>query len=108
MAAATDSGHERAHTDAGRTGDKIKALDPAAAPLETDAESSGHPTPLADALQSVRRLVDEVTGRSHGVTFGALRQPADAADQQRRGRVLMAWVAGLCLFGVALGVITWP
>ena len=33
---------ERAATDSGLTGDKVAGSDPAAAPLGTDAEASGH------------------------------------------------------------------
>jgi hypothetical protein len=36
----------RADIDAGRTGDKVAHPDPAAAPLETDAEAGGDSTPF--------------------------------------------------------------
>jgi hypothetical protein len=38
-------GRYRQMTDEGKTGDKIPGRDPSTAPLETDAEASGSPTP---------------------------------------------------------------
>ncbi|MGE5537011.1 MAG: hypothetical protein ACM30I_00215 [Gemmatimonas sp.] len=43
----------RAKIDAGRTGDKVPAMDPAAAPLGTDAEAAG--TPLPEDASARRR-----------------------------------------------------
>jgi hypothetical protein len=44
----------RADIDAGRTGDKVGASDPAAAPLGTDEEAAGTPV-QADAVDLARR-----------------------------------------------------
>jgi hypothetical protein len=41
--------------NSGRTGDKIRAFDPAAAPLGTDEEAAGTPTP-ASAIEAERRM----------------------------------------------------
>src|SRR4051794_5901097 len=43
----------KADIDAGRTGDKGRGLDPAAAPLGTDDEAAGTP-PLAKTVQQAR------------------------------------------------------
>lgn len=40
--------------DTGRTGDKVNAFDPAAAPLGTDEEAAGTPTPSAPLDREVR------------------------------------------------------
>ncbi len=44
----------RADIDSGKTGDKVAASDPAAAPLGTDEEAGGVTTP-AEALEKARR-----------------------------------------------------
>lgn len=43
----------RADIDAGRTGDKVAFSDPAAAPLETDAEAGGATVPFKSETRSV-------------------------------------------------------
>lgn len=45
----------RADIDAGRTGDKVDFLDPAAAPLGTDAEAGGTPTPQVSKVSAPQR-----------------------------------------------------
>ena len=62
--------------DSGRSGDKVPALDPAAAPLGTDEEAAGTPTP-PEAVAMNRRM----ERREH------LRTAASdhAAGDQRRG-----------------------
>jgi hypothetical protein len=42
----------RGDIDKGRTGDKAKGLDPAAAPMETDAEAGGAPPTAAEIEQA--------------------------------------------------------
>jgi hypothetical protein len=42
----------RGDIDQGRTGDKAKGLDPAAAPMETDAEAGGAPPTTAEIEQA--------------------------------------------------------
>jgi hypothetical protein len=42
----------RGDIDKGRTGDKAKGLDPAAAPMETDAEAGGAPPTVAEIEQA--------------------------------------------------------
>jgi len=43
----------RDQTDSGRTGDKVCASDPAAAPLGTDEEAGGHTTAPEDIARTV-------------------------------------------------------
>lgn len=52
----------RADIDAGRTGDKVAFPDPAAAPLETDAEAGGNST----MFPSERRRTARGSGRGWG------------------------------------------
>ena len=44
----------RHEIDTGRTGDKVQASDPAAAPLGTDAEAGGTPVTKAELAMDVR------------------------------------------------------
>lgn len=50
-----DPGFERAATDGGHTRDKVAVSDPAAVPIQTDAESAGTPTAAAEAVASTKR-----------------------------------------------------
>lgn len=71
--------------DAGRTGDKVAAFDPAAAPLGTDEEAAGTPTP-PQAWSSARRA--------------EARTPADQ-------RVAAPWLVGLGGLAIAAASIGW-
>ena len=75
----------RSDIDSGRTGDKVAASDPAAAPLGTDDEAAGRPPG--------RGAVD--LARQHEVARAAEAKPED----QRFGSVLVfaAIVAGLAV-----------
>lgn len=97
-----ETGRERQTTDAGLTGDKIRAADPAAAPVHTDAEAGGSPTHGAAALASIRRLVDVAWATPRPDTFGAWRQPHEG--HRRLGWTLLAWGAALVALGVAAGL----
>ena len=58
----------RGEIDRGATGDKAPGLDPAAAPMETDAEAGGTPPSsreIEQALQDERRGIE---GERHAVT----------------------------------------
>jgi hypothetical protein len=74
----------RSDIDRGRTGDKVSASDPAAAPLGTDDEAAGKP-PSARAVAQTSRM--EVSG-AH-------------AQEKRRGGVGSAWI--LIAFSGVLG-----
>jgi hypothetical protein len=75
----------RSDIDSGRTGDKVPANDPAAAPLGTDDEAAGTPPS--------RGAVD--LARQHEVT----RAPQAKQEDQRFGSVMVfgAIVAGLAV-----------
>lgn len=99
-----EGGIERALTDAGATGDKIKAEDPAVAPLHTDAEAAGVATTRGAVMMSIGRRVHLALRTPAPDTFGAWTQPRDK-NQRRLARVGLAWTAVTCLLGIALGVI---
>jgi hypothetical protein len=81
----------RTDIDSGRTGDKVPAVDPAAAPLGTDDEAAGFP-PTAEAIALALR--HETSG------------PHDIRPQRGLGH---AWilVAFILLFAVALFAMGW-
>jgi hypothetical protein len=87
--------------NSGRTGDKVPAFDPAAAPLGTDEEAAGTPTP-GWAIDAERRMHAERRVRldlQHGTHAGN--------DASTRGRARWYWLAALAgvvlvIAGVAL------
>jgi hypothetical protein len=61
------SASERGAIDAGETGDKVAGFDPAAAPMETDAEAGGAPTvPDMTTLYPGVAVEPDVNATSHG------------------------------------------
>lgn len=108
---------ETAAVEAGATGDKVPAVDPATAPLETDAETGGAATPSAAARSDLERrqgLAAEAgtdSTRHAAAAYGRRDRPgkapaaAQAVGRQRRtGRpsgVLLAFLALLLAAGLA-------
>jgi hypothetical protein len=88
----------RADIDRGRTGDKVPASDPSAAPLGTDDEAGGTPADVARTrLAAQQRVAGEPP-----------RRPGLAEGPRRPGRVALAvvGVAGvLVLVLVALWIV---
>jgi hypothetical protein len=83
----------RQDVDSGATGDKVPVLDPATAPLGTDAEAAGAPPPpeMVAALRQAERA--------------ERRAPLDPTDTQadRRGlRPIGALALAVVLAGIAL------
>ncbi len=66
---ATEKGELRDAIDSGKTGDKVPARDPAAAPLHTDAEAAGTPTPRRPLEQQQKEQEEAAkkTGQAPGV-----------------------------------------
>ena len=88
----------------GRTGDKRRGFDPAAAPLETDDEAAGTP-PSAEAIQEAR--AGQLAGRSTDTSTeynDAMRPLSPAAtvasNKQRLGLALV--IVGIA---VVIGVL---
>ncbi len=73
-----EHGEERARTDAGRTGDKVAVGDPAAAPLHSDAETAGTPTPAKQAATSAHRqekIAETAKPKAAPAPFASGHQP---------------------------------
>jgi hypothetical protein len=80
----------RSDIDRGRTGDKVDAPDPAAAPLGTDEEAAGTPIP-ANAVATAREA------------------ERGAARQTRRNKAGLgaAWVLVCFVVVLAVGILSW-
>lgn len=101
-----DPGIARAAIDAGLTGDKVPAGDPAAAPLQTDAESAGTPTSAAQAEADVRRqhrIARETGADGRPIMAGA--DPAARAQSGPRIAVIgVVVVAAALLIAILAGL----
>ncbi|MDX0541707.1 hypothetical protein GOC59_19170 [Sinorhizobium medicae] len=89
----------------GRTGDKRRGFDPAAAPLETDAEAAGTP-PGEDAIRTAR--VGQAEGRpaDTATEYNDAMRPLSTAEtsdpnKQRLGMSL-AIIGGAILLGALI------
>lgn len=82
----------RRDIESGATGDKVPVLDPAAAPLGTDAEAAGAPAPPGQ-VDAVRREARATRPENHAVGS------ADSADASGLR------LAGSLVFGVALALL---
>lgn len=85
----SETGQYRHAVDKGRTHDKIAAPDPAAAPLHTDAESSGYPTARA-ALAAVAADQARVGGDETPVVSSSIPGRGQGQIPSRR----TAWLLG--------------
>lgn len=110
----SDPGLERSATDSGRMGDKIGAFDPAAAPVQGDAESSGQPTPR----EAVERMVEERqrtadrSGANAQPGFGRTEQPRVRQGGEAAGggasigmQTSLIAIVVLVLIGVLAGIV---
>lgn len=88
----------RAQIDQGRTGDKIPAQDPAAAPLGTDDEAAGH-APVASALP------DETETTAAPPAPAAPSAPPGHARGEERPLVTVLAVGIVTAAAVFLGVL---
>ncbi len=85
----------RQQIDRGEGGDKIDYPDPAAAPLGTDDEASGHPI-SAEQLRMAMEAETRSTGGPSPLQSG----------RQENGRSNVLFVLGLVVCGVALIALT--
>lgn len=79
--------------DAGLTGDKVGASDPATVPLAGDAESAGTPTLAADAASDIKR--------QYTIAANLPPAPFAASHQPRRRRDHGPWPTIIALAAVA-------
>ena len=91
--------------DHGRTGDKVKVSDPAAAPLGTDEEAAGTP-PSGEAVRQAREY-ELAIGRR--VLRSAENAGEDARDPSAAVRIYVAVILALvALFSAGLWLSSLP
>ncbi|WP_067216180.1 hypothetical protein [Stappia indica] len=90
----------------GRTGDKVPGFDPAAAPMETDAEAAGTqpPPPSGDARQTAEAASTDTTPPyAYASSNASAMRPFDR--QKPKSSVRMVTVAMIAAAVVALLVV---
>jgi hypothetical protein len=98
----------RGQVQSGKTGDVRPGFDPAAAPMETDAEAGGEPTTPEQAriaLDDHRHLKPDMQ-RNFDV---AMREPVSAKTTSQTGRLLPVKIIVPVLIAAAVGmaVLSW-
>lgn len=96
----------RGDIDRGRTGDKVKGFDPAAAPLETDAEAGGQPL-VGQAAETAAQPVEAARGGDER-SYGTAMRPFEGTEtESSSGRwwiaAIVACVAVAAIVFMALG-----
>lgn len=94
----------RNDTDRGETGDKIGHPDPAAAPLETDAEATGSATDPGAAAESMSRQRRIARRHPQPLHFGQHVQKRGGMPTGTGWLLAMAVLASV-LIGVAAGLV---
>jgi hypothetical protein len=74
------TGTLRQAIDSGKTGDKVPAADPAAAPLGTDAEAAGTPVPRDVAEAEKRRQEETARDLPEGSAVAPTGTPVDKPE----------------------------
>jgi hypothetical protein len=91
----------REDIDRGRTGDKIEVSDPAAAPLGTDEEAAGTPTP-GEALQQARDYERGIGRMVHGSMPDDERLQGSISDAARISPAV--WLYGAIILALTAAV----
>lgn len=103
----TSGSEVRGAIQQGQTGDKISGFDPAASPMETDAEAGGAPSPArGDAFAAhPDKSLPTVNGSAHG---SAMR-PFENAEQPTMRAPLLVYIGLILAVAVMLiaGVAYW-
>ena len=93
--------------DSGRTGDKVRHFDPAAAPLGTDEEAGGaslSPETISLERERERRIGAQAQGAGFSETHGATRAPAARKSFGWALIILLALVLGAIVFLLVHGI----
>jgi hypothetical protein len=102
--ASATSAQLRADIDSGRTGDKVPALDPAAAPLGTDEEAAG--TPTAPEMLAMARSEERARVPTDGGPREAGPPQSNSASDSSGRRSRSGLFAGAAI-GIAGAVLLW-
>lgn len=102
---ASTAAQVRGDIDHGRAGDRAPALDPAAAPLETDAEAGGAP-PTVDEIEQERTHTNRLEGDRRPNAVSPARTPDASADQGHHP-FLTALALLVLTAAIVVGLILW-
>lgn len=100
MQSKPESGQYRNAIDRGATHDKVPAVDPAAAPLETDAEANGTPTARAPMAAAERDQERQPVSGTPATTF-----TAPGRGQYQIPAPINAWMLGAGLVAAAIAAL---
>ncbi len=95
----------------GETGDKVPGFDPAAAPMETDAEAGGNSQPAGDAQpQAVSADDSNASSHASGLRAGSSEENARSASgsaRMREGSAYLVWWFIIAVVIIGYFVISW-
>jgi hypothetical protein len=106
--ASTDAGRYRTDVDRGRTGDKIPAIDPATAPVHTDAEAGGRGTPHADSEAATRAQERHAPQEEVRATHTNPGRSQTQIPERPMAWLMALGFALLILLGLMVAVVTLP
>ncbi len=98
----------RGQIQSGKTGDIRPGFDPAAAPMETDAEAGGQPMSPDQARIAVEDHAG-VRSDKHRNFDVAMREPGSAETSSQTGRLLPLGIVVIVLIVICMGlaVLSW-
>jgi hypothetical protein len=98
----------RGQIQAGDTGDIRSGFDPAAAPMETDAEAGGAPISADQARVALNDHANVKPDKQGGFDV-AMRAPGSAKTTSQTGRILppSVMIAALILVALGLAILSW-
>lgn len=90
----------------GETGDKVPGFDPAAAPMETDAEAGGSSQPAGEQgpRPEIPVRADDSNASSHA---SGLRDLENGSAQMREGPAYLVWWLIIAVVVIGYFVISW-
>lgn len=96
----------RGDIEKGRAEGKRPGFDPAAAPLETDAEAGGHPLG-PEQVRTSRRTQDEAEESNDAASYSeAMREPQDPERPEPVGSGAMTIYVGLIAVALLIPAVT--
>ncbi|WP_312794223.1 hypothetical protein [Tianweitania sp.] len=90
----------RGAIDKGQTGEKVAGFDPAASPMETDAEAGGAPTVGSDEAAAAQQ--PSSLPRANASTHGSAMRPFDDAAHTKSNRPLLIYIGLIAVVAVVL------
>jgi cobalamin biosynthesis Mg chelatase CobN len=90
----------RGAIDKGQTGEKVAGFDPAASPMETDAEAGGAPTVVSNETQAAPSPTSLPTANAS--SHGSAMRPFDDAEQPTARAPLLIYAGIIVVVAIVL------